>query len=342
MCGQIIPWNFPALMLSWKWGPALATGNCIVMKTAEQTPLSALKFAELTVKAGFPPGVVNVLSGFGPTAGAAVANHMDIDKIAFTGSTLVGRNIMKAAAATNLKKVTLELGGKSPNIILKDADLEQAVSWCLFGFTFNTGQTCCAGTRVFVEDEIYDKFMEKLVAKAKTVKVGDGFKEDTFVGPQVSQLQFDRVMAYIEAGKQSGAKVLTGGEREGNEGFFVQPTIFADVDHDAKINREEIFGPVVVVHRFKDQTDLLKRASDTVYGLASAVFSTNISRAIQVANALQAGTVWINCYNMLDARVPFGGYKQSGIGRELGEAALANYTQTKSVHINLTGPSPLG
>lgn len=341
VCGQIIPWNFPALMFAWKLGPALATGNTIVLKTAEQTPLSALKMCELIVKAGFPPGVVNVVSGFGPVAGAAIANHMDIDKVAFTGSTLVGRNIMKAAAATNLKKVTLELGGKSPNIIFKDADIDQAVGWAVFGIMLNSGQCCCAGSRVYVEEDIYEKFMTAMEAKVKNLPVGDAFDQNTFSGPQVSQLQFDRIMAYIDSGKQDGAKILTGGNRKGNEGYFIEPTIFTDVDPNSKIGREEIFGPVVVVHKFKDQEDLIKKANDSMYGLAAAVFSRDITRALDTANKLQAGTVWVNCYNQLNSQVPFGGYKASGIGRELGESALSNYTQQKSIHINLTSPTPM-
>lgn len=341
VCGQIIPWNFPALMFAWKLGPALATGNTIVLKTAEQTPLSALRMCQLIVEAGFPPGVVNVVSGFGPEAGAAIANHMDIDKVAFTGSTLVGRNIMKAAASTNLKKVTLELGGKSPNIVFADADIEQAVGWAAFGIMFNHGQCCCAGSRVYVEESVYDKFMSSMEAKVKAIKVGDPFSQDTFQGPQVSQLQYDRIMQYIDSGKQDGANVLTGGTRHGKEGYFIEPTIFTNVNPESKISKEEIFGPVVVVHKFKDQKDLIKQANNSVYGLAAAVFSRDITRALDTAHKLQAGTVWVNCYNQLNAQVPFGGYKQSGIGRELGEYALANYTNVKAVHVNLHAPTPL-
>lgn len=344
VCGQIIPWNFPALMFSWKIGPALATGNTVVLKTAEQTPLSALRMCQLIVEAGFPPGVVNVVSGFGAVAGAAISQHMDIDKVAFTGSTLVGRTIMKAAASTNLKKVTLELGGKSPNIIFADADLDQAVGWAAFGIMFNHGQCCCAGSRVYVEESIYEKFMEKMEAKVKAIKVGDPFQQETFQGPQVSQLQYDRIMEYIESGKKEGAKVLTGGGKDtaaNEKGYFIQPTIFTDVNPNSKIGREEIFGPVVVVHKFKDQGDLIKQANDTVYGLAAAVFSRDVTRAIDTAHRLNAGTVWVNCYNQLNPQVPFGGYKQSGIGRELGQAALANYTNQKSVHINLHIPTPM-
>lgn len=341
VCGQIIPWNFPALMFAWKIGPALATGNTVVLKSAEQTPLSALRMCELIAEAGFPPGVVNVISGFGPVAGAAVANHMDIDKVAFTGSTIVGRNIMKAAASTNLKKVTLELGGKSPNVIFADADLDQAVGWAAFGIMFNHGQCCCAGSRVYVEEKVYDQFMQKMEAKVKAIQVGDPFAQNTFQGPQVSQLQYDRVMQYIESGKQEGANLLTGGARHGQEGYFIEPTIFTNVNPESKIGKEEIFGPVVVVHKFKDQGDLIAQANNTVYGLAAAVFSRDITRALDTAHKLQAGTVWVNCYNQLNPQVPFGGYKQSGIGRELGEYALANYTNYKAVHVNLHGPTPM-
>lgn len=340
VCGQIIPWNFPLLMFAWKLGPALATGNTIVLKTAEQTPLSAIKLCELIVEAGFPAGVVNVVSGFGPVAGAAISQHMDIDKIAFTGSTLVGRNIMKAAASTNLKKVTLELGGKSPNIIFKDADLDQAVRWSAFGIMFNHGQCCCAGSRVYVEESVYDAFMEKMTAYCKALQVGDPFAAETFQGPQVSQLQYDRIMEYIESGKKDGSLAL-GGVRKGNEGYFIEPTIFTDVPHDAKIAKEEIFGPVVVVTKFKDEKDLIRVANDSIYGLAAAVFSRDISRAIETAHKLKAGTVWVNCYNQLIPQVPFGGYKASGIGRELGEYALTNYTNVKAVHVNLSQPAPI-
>jgi len=337
--GQIIPWNFPALMFAWKIAPALATGNTVVLKTAEQTPLSALKICEL-IKDIFPPGVINVITGYGRITGSAIASHMKIEKVAFTGSTLVGRAIMKAAAESNLKKVTLELGGKSPNIICDDADLEAAVGWSAFGLFFNQGQVCCAGSRIYVQESIYDKFMEKFQAKVASLKIGDPFRADTFQGPQVSQLQFDRIMAYIDDGKKSGT-ALTGGNRIGDKGFFIEPTIFTDVNPDAKIVKEEIFGPVVVVTKFKDDKDIIKVANNTVYGLAAAVFSRDISRALNLANSLQAGTVWVNCYNTLHSNVPFGGYKQSGIGRELGEYALANYTNVKAVHVNLNGASPM-
>ncbi|OAA55827.1 Aldehyde dehydrogenase domain protein [Niveomyces insectorum RCEF 264] len=338
VCGQIIPWNFPLLMLAWKIGPALATGNTIVLKTAEQTPLSALVFASLVKEAGFPPGVLNILSGFGKTAGAAIASHMGIDKVAFTGSTLVGRSIMQAAAASNLKKVTLELGGKSPNIVFNDADIDAAIDWVNFGIYYNHGQCCCAGSRVYVQEGIYDKFVAAFKARAEANKVGDPFAEDTFQGPQVSQLQFDRIMGYVQAGKDEGATVVTGGARHGNKGYFIQPTIFADVRQDMKIMQEEIFGPVVALAKFKDVEEVIRLGNDSNYGLAAALHTQDLNTAIHVSNALRAGTVWVNCYNLLHHQLPFGGFKESGIGRELGELALANYTQNKSVAIRIGKP----
>ncbi|KAK0512283.1 hypothetical protein JMJ35_005411 [Cladonia borealis] len=335
VCGQIIPWNFPLLMWAWKIGPAIACGNTIVLKTAEQTPLSGLFAAKLVKEAGFPPGVINILSGFGKTAGAAISSHMDIDKVAFTGSTVVGRQIMKAAAGSNLKKVTLELGGKSPNIIFNDANIENAISWVNFGIFFNHGQCCCAGSRIYVQEGIYDKFVEAFKKRAQANKVGDPFAADTFQGPQVSQLQYDRIMGYIDAGKKEGAKVEIGGERHGKEGYFIQPTIFSNVSEDMKIMQEEIFGPVCSIAKFKTEEDAIRLGNATTYGLASAVHTSNLNTAIRVSNALRAGTVWVNQYNMLHHTLPFGGFKESGIGRELGEAALANYTQTKTVSIRL-------
>jgi len=307
------------------------------MKTAEQTPLSALVFCNLVKEAGFPPGALNVLSGFGKVAGAALSSHMDVDKVAFTGSTLVGRAIMKAAAASNLKKVTLELGGKSPNIVFNDADIEQAISWVNFGIYFNHGQCCCAGSRIYVQEGIYDKFMEAFKKRAQGNAVGDPFKEDTFQGPQVSQLQYDRIMGYIKEGKEEGATVEVGGERHGDKGYFIQPTIFSNVKPDMKIMREEIFGPVASVAKFSTEEEVLKLGNDSNYGLAAAVHTKDLNTAIRVSNALRAGTVWVNQYNMIHHQIPFGGFKESGIGRELGEAALANYTQNKSVSIRLAG-----
>ncbi|CAL3962697.1 hypothetical protein PZA11_000225 [Diplocarpon coronariae] len=335
VCGQIIPWNFPLLMWAWKIGPAVATGNTVVLKTAEQTPLSALVAATLIKEAGFPPGVINIISGLGKVAGAAISAHMDIDKVAFTGSTIVGRQVMKAAAGSNLKKVTLELGGKSPNIVFNDADIENAISWVNFGIFFNHGQCCCAGSRIYVQSGIYDKFVQRFKERASANKVGDPFGADTFQGPQVSQLQYDRIMGYIQEGKKEGATVVTGGERHGDKGYFIQPTIFSNVTEDMKIMQEEIFGPVCSIAKFDGEEEIIKTANSSTYGLASAVHTNNLNTAIRVANALRAGTVWVNQYNMLHHQLPFGGYKESGIGRELGEAALSNYTQTKTVSIRL-------
>ncbi|KZM21751.1 uncharacterized protein EKO05_0001639 [Ascochyta rabiei] len=335
VCGQIIPWNFPLLMWAWKIGPAIATGNTIVLKTAEQTPLSALIACTLIQKAGFPPGVINVISGFGKVAGAAMSAHMDIDKIAFTGSTVVGRQIMKAAAGSNLKKVTLELGGKSPNIVFADANIDEAIEWANFGIYFNHGQTCCAGSRIYVQEEIYDKFIQRFRERTAANSVGDPFHQDTFQGPQVSQLQFDRIMSYIDEGKKSGATVETGGKRKGDKGYFIEPTIFSNVTEDMKIQQEEIFGPVCTISKFKTKEDVIKIGNNSIYGLAAAVHTTNLKTAIEVANALRAGTVWVNSYNTLHFALPFGGYKESGVGRELGEAALENYVQTKTVSIRL-------
>ncbi|KAH8111178.1 NAD-dependent aldehyde dehydrogenase [Phellopilus nigrolimitatus] len=338
VCGQIIPWNFPLLMMAWKIGPALATGNTIVLKPSEFTPLTALRMAPLIAEAGFPPGVVNIVNGYGSVAGAAIAAHPHIEKVAFTGSTLVGRRIMETASQTNLKKVTLELGGKSPNIIFDDADVDQAVDWASHGVFWNHGQACCAGTRIFVHEKIYDEFLQKFTEKAQTIKIGDPFGVDTYQGPQVSQLQFDRIMGYIDSGRSEGATLHHGGERHGEEGYFIQPTIFTDTHPEMKIVREEIFGPVGVVIKFSSEEDVIRQANDSQYGLAAAVFSKNIDRALRVAHKLHAGTAWVNCVNSVNAQVPFGGYKQSGIGRELGEYALANYSAVKAVHVNLSMP----
>lgn len=282
-------------MLAWKIGPALATGNTVVLKTAEQTPLSALVFAQFVKEAGFPPGVLNIISGFGKIAGAAISSHMDIDKVAFTGSTLVGRNIMKAAAESNLKKVTLELGGKSPNIVFNDADIEDAISWVNFGIYYNHGQCCCAGSRIYVQDGIYDKFMAAFKKRTEENKVGDPFHPETFQGPQVSQLQYDRIMGYIKTGIEEGATVETGGGRHGDKGYFIQPTIFTDVRQDMKIMQEEIFGPVCAIAKFHSEEEVIKLGNESSYGLAAAVHTKDINTAIRVSNALKAGTVWVNC-----------------------------------------------
>ena len=333
--GQIIPWNFPMLMLAWKLAPALATGNTVVMKPAEQTPLSALRIGELIVEAGFPEGIVNMLPGYGPTAGAAIARHMDVDKVAFTGSTEVGHLIMEAAAKSNLKRVTLELGSKSPNIVFADTDLDDAVEGAHFGLFFNHGQCCCAGSRVFVEEKVYDQFVEKSGVRARNRTVGDPFDPKTEQGPQVDQSQFDKVMGYIESGRSEGAKLVCGGSRVGDRGYFIQPTVFADVNDDMAIAREEIFGPVMSVIPFKSLDEVVTRANRTTYGLAAAVWTRDIKKALAISNSVRAGTVWVNCYNVLDSRAPFGGFKQSGIGRELGEYGLQQYTEVKTVTVKL-------
>jgi aldehyde dehydrogenase (NAD+) len=329
--GQIIPWNFPLLMQAWKWGPALACGNTIVLKPAEQTPLSALRVAKLAQDVGFPDGVVNVVPGYGPTAGAALASHMDVNKIAFTGETCTGQIVMTAAAQSNLKRVSLELGGKSPNIVFADADLDAAVDWAYFGLFFNQGQCCCAGSRLFVEEKVHDEFVARMTAKAKSRKVGDPFEAGIEQGPQVSQEQFDKVMGYIAAGNKEGARCLTGGKRFGERGYFVEPTIFTDVRDDMKIAREEIFGPVMSILKFKDVDDVIERGNKTMFGLAAAVWTRDVKKALRLSNELRAGTIWVNCYDVFDSAAPFGGFKMSGIGRELGEYALELYTEVKTV-----------
>jgi len=333
--GQIIPWNFPILMFSWKLGPALACGNVVIVKPSEKTPLTAIAIAALTAEAGFPPGVVNVVPGYGPTAGSALAEHPDVLKIAFTGSGRTGRMIMQSSAKSNLKKISLELGGKSPAIIFDDADIESAVKWCKVGIFFNHGQTCCASSRVYVQESVKEKFLAAYKKAAEAIKLGDQFDPATEQGPQVDELQFNTIMRYIDHGVQEGARILTGGKRHGTTGYFVEPTIFTDVKEDAKIMQEEIFGPVVAVSTFSSEEEIVRRANASPYGLAAAVFTKDVTRAIRVSNALHAGTVWVNCYNVFHQNTPFGGFKESGIGRELGEYALELYTQVKSVKINL-------
>jgi aldehyde dehydrogenase (NAD+) len=329
--GQIIPWNFPLLMQAWKWGPALACGNTVVLKPAEQTPLTALRVAKLAQEVGFPDGVINVVPGYGPTAGAALSSHMDVNKIAFTGETTTGQIVMTAAAQSNLKRVSLELGGKSPNIVFADADLDAAIDGAYFGLFFNQGQCCCAGSRLFVEEKVYDEFVRKITAKAKSRKVGDPFEAGIEQGPQVSQEQFDKVMGYIAAGTKDGARCLTGGKRVGDRGYFIEPTVFADVKDDMKIAKDEIFGPVMSILKFKDIDDVIERSNRTNFGLAAAVWTRDIQKALRLSNSLRAGTVWVNCYDVFDAGAPFGGFKMSGIGRELGEYSLEMYTEVKSV-----------
>ncbi|MBC2606713.1 aldehyde dehydrogenase family protein [Pelagicoccus albus] len=333
--GQIIPWNFPLLMAAWKLGPALATGCTIVLKPAEETPLSAIRLGELMMEAGLPKGVVNIVTGFGETAGAPLAAHPDVDKIAFTGSTDIGRLIVKAAGETNLKKVTLELGGKSPNIILDDADLDLAIPGAASAIFFNHGQCCCAGSRLMVQESIFDKVVEGVAEFAQNIKVGNGLDAATQMGPLVSTDQFNRVSGFLDSGKQQGARAVTGGNRFGDTGYFVEPTVFVDTRSDMRIVQEEIFGPVVCAMPFKGIEDVAAAANGTDFGLAAGIWTRDVSKAHSVANVIRAGNVWINCYNIFDAALPFGGYKQSGWGREMGKEAIDLYTETKAVTIRL-------
>ena len=328
--GQIIPWNFPLLMAAWKLGPALATGCTVILKPAEQTPLSALRLCELIQEAGFPDGVVNIVPGYGETAGAALSAHFDVDKVAFTGSTEVGKLILQAAAG-NLKKVSLELGGKSPNVIYKDADLDTAIPGAASAIFFNHGQCCCAGSRLYVDKSVFDRVVEGVANHASKIKVGSGLEPDTQMGPLVSEEQLSRVCGYLEAGLNEGAKAMVGGKKKGDKGYFVEPTVLVDTNEDMKVVREEIFGPVVAAMPFSDPEEILPRANNSAYGLAAAVWTKDISKAHRTAEQLRAGTVWVNCYNIFDAALPFGGYKQSGWGREMGHDALDLYTQTKAV-----------
>lgn len=336
VCGQIIPWNFPLLMVAWKWGPALATGNTIVMKPAEQTPLSCLRIAELALEAGIPPGVINVVPGYGPTAGAAIVRHPQVDKIAFTGSGETGMRIMADAAKT-LKRLTLELGGKSPNIVFADADLDAAIAGAEFGLFFNQGQCCCAGSRLFVEDSIHQEFVERVVNRATQRVLGNPFDAGTTQGPQVDREQFDKIMGYIDSGNSEGANCVTGGKRRGDRGFYIEPTVFTNVSDDMAIAREEIFGPVLSVMKFSNADEVISRANNTTFGLAAAVWTRDVQRAHKIAASVRAGTIWVNCYDVFDAAAPFGGFKMSGIGRELGAAGLANYTEQKTITVNLGG-----
>lgn len=334
VAGQIIPWNFPMMMVAWKWAPALAAGCTIVMKPAEQTPLTVLRMGELAMEAGLPNGVINIVNGFGETAGASLVAHPGVDKIAFTGEGRTAQIIMRSAADT-MKRITFELGGKSPNIVLDDADIEKAVDGALLGIYLNQGQCCCAGSRLFVQDTVHDQFVNRLAAKVQARRIGDPFDPQTQQGPQVDQAQFDKILSYIDKGKQEGARVVTGGERYGDKGFFIRPTIFADVKDHMAIAREEIFGPVLAVCKFKDPEEAVTRANTTDFGLAAAIWTRDISKAHSIAHRLRAGTVWINCYDVFDPAAPFGGFKRSGIGRELGEKALDNYTEMKTVTVSL-------
>ncbi|KAL6182408.1 hypothetical protein ACLB2K_043830 [Fragaria x ananassa] len=339
VAGQIIPWNFPLLMFVWKVGPALACGNTIVLKSAEQTPLTALYVAKLFQEAGLPPGVLNVVSGYGPTAGAALASHMDVDKVAFTGSTDTGKIILELAAKSNLKSVTLELGGKSPFIICKDADIDHAVELAHFALFFNQGQCCCAGSRTFVHEHVYDEFLEKAKARALKRTVGDPFKKGIEQGPQIDSEQFQKVLKYIKSGVESDATLECGGERFGSKGYFIQPTVFSNVQDDMLIAQDEIFGPVQSILKFKEIDEVVRRANSTRYGLAAGVFTKNIDTANTLTRALRAGTVWVNCFDVFDAAIPFGGYKMSGIGREKGIYSLHNYLQVKAVVTPLKNPA---
>ncbi|HEY6803145.1 MAG TPA: betaine-aldehyde dehydrogenase [Pyrinomonadaceae bacterium] len=345
VCGQIIPWNFPLLMAAWKLAPALAAGNTIVLKPAEQTPVGAMELGRLIQEAGFPEGVVNIVPGYGETAGAALASHPGIDKIAFTGSTEVGKIIAKNAA-DNLTKVSLELGGKAPNIVFADSDMDQAVAGAMMGIFYNQGQVCCAGSRLFVEESVKDEFVSKLSERAGKIAVGDPMDKNTQMGPQVSEEQLNRIKGYVDIARTEGASVIAGGESpqldtEFQKGYFFKPTIFGDVTNKMRVAQEEIFGPVVSVITFKDEDDLIKQANDTIYGLSAGIWTQNLTRAHRFAQAIRAGVIWINTYNMFNAASPFGGYKQSGYGREMGKHALELYTQTKSVWVDLSG-RPIG
>src|SRR5919199_1034138 len=345
VCGQIIPWNFPLLMAAWKLAPALAAGNTVVLKPAEQTPVTAMELGKLIQEAGFPDGVVNIVPGYGETAGAALVSHPDIDKIAFTGSTEVGKLIAKAAA-DNLTKVSLELGGKAPNIVFADANLDQAVNGAMMGIFFNQGQVCCAGSRLFLHEEVKEEFLGRFKEKAAKIKVGDPMDKATQMGPQVSEEQLNRIKSYVEIARDEGATVLTGGWPPPlaggfQKGFFFQPTIFGDVRNEMRVAQEEIFGPVVSVITFREEADLIRQANEVIYGLSAGIWTRDITRAHRFAREVKAGVVWINTFNMMNAASPFGGYKQSGYGREMGKHALEMYTQVKSVWVDLSG-RPIG
>jgi acyl-CoA reductase-like NAD-dependent aldehyde dehydrogenase len=336
--GAIVPWNFPFLLASWKIAPALAAGNTVVLKPASLTPLTALRFAALTQEAGLPDGVFNVVPGPGGKAGMALVRHPGVDKVAFTGSTEVGKGIMREAAGS-LKRVSLELGGKSPNVVFADADLEAALRGAMTGIFYNKGEVCAAGSRLLVEQRVHDEFVEKLVDRVKGLKVGDPMDKGTRMGPVVSAQQLETVLGYVEAGRREGATLATGGERlrVGNgRGFFLQPTVFTGVSGAMRIAREEIFGPVLSVIPFKDAEDAVAQGNGTMYGLAAAVWTRDVSKALRTARALRAGTVWVNAYNLYDAALPFGGFKESGFGRELGQAGLDLYTEVKSVWVDLS------
>lgn len=334
VCGQIIPWNFPLLMWAWKIGPALATGNTVVMKTAESTPLSALYVSQYIPKAGIPPGVFNIVTGFGKIVGEAITSHPKIKKIAFTGSTNTGKHIY-SNAASQLKKVTLELGGKSPVIVFADCNMKLAVQNIINGIFFNSGEVCSAGSRVYVQNEIYDQLIEELKTAVENLKVGDPFSEKTFQGAQTSQMQLSKILSYVELGQKEGASLITGGERVGNKGYFIKPTIFGDVTENMRIVKEEIFGPVVTISKFKTLDEAVHMANDSEYGLAAGIHTSNINNAIKLGDRIKAGTIWINTYNDFHHQVPFGGFNASGLGREMGVDSFDNYVQVKAVRAKL-------
>ncbi|WVO15952.1 hypothetical protein L204_103617 [Cryptococcus depauperatus] len=335
---MIIPWNYPLTMWAWKVAPALAAGCTVVMKPSEMTPLTALAMCDLVKEAGIPAGVINTLNGLGTTVGEAISRHMDIDKVAFTGSVATGRRVAVAAAESNLKKVTLELGGKSPVLVFDSADVEEAADWAAIGIWFNSGQDCCAGSRLYIQKRIYDQFLDALRKRAASCAIGQPHDEKTSFGPLISETQRDKVLNYILSAKEEGARVVTGGQKwpQSNGGYYIEPTILADVTADMKVVKEEIFGPVIVVSSFETEEEALEIANDTSFGLAAAVFTNDTRQATRVSSALDAGTVWINQYMLLHTGVPFGGFKQSGIGRELGTYGLEAYTQVKAVHNNLS------
>lgn len=334
VCGMIIPWNYPINMMSWKFAPALACGNTVILKPAESTPLTALACAALFKEAGFPAGVVNIVPGYGQT-GALLASHLKINKIAFTGSTVTGRKIQEASAKSNLKRVTLELGGKSPLIVFKDADIAKAADECATSIFSNQGQVCSGASRAFVHADVHDKFVEAMIKCAESKVVGDPFDEKSEMGAVINKTQFEKILKYIEVGKEEGAKCVTGGQKIGDKGYFVKPTVFTEVTDDMRIAKEEIFGPVLSVLKFKETEEVIERANSTTYGLAAGVFSRDINLIMEVTSALQAGTVWVNCYDLVHNSAPFGGFKQSGFGRELGEYGLHEYCEVKNVTIRL-------